>query len=417
MKTLRHLPFFFIIKSVRVSSKKMTDAQIIAALNAARGNIEEAARSLKESSAGPKFEGALDYYFGDAKRWKLPKNKKLDKAKRALYDTLTVDPSKLIRDKHLGSGSWGSVFQVFHSETFQNYALKELWSLTDDVMRGPLHDGIVKELVMLSSVNPVLSDGTFENRHVVGYYGATMNWVGRNQLVVPMVLTELIRGINLREAMSSIRPLDMWPDAWKFARELFDGLAFIHSKGVAHNDIKPENVMIETFDKPPYGRIVIVDLGVGCFVEKGMTNIVTALETAYSCESGKLTGTVSYIAPELLNAKAANTNLSLRYASDVWGAGLTLFDFFARTNVAQKMVGKGLGVVQEFSKIGDLADESVWRGFKHTAGVEMVKKHLADTEELDPKIAELADVLSDAFLHHERRPTAKEMVDTLVQLE
>jgi serine/threonine protein kinase len=396
---------------LRKNTQKMTTRQIIAALNATRGSVEDAAHSLKEPSAGPKLNGAWEYLFGD----RSPGG-----AKKRLYDTLTVDPAKLMKHKMLGRGSWGSVYQVFDIDTFQNYALKELWALTDDLDRGPFHDEIVKELVMLSSVNPVRSDGSFENRHVVGYYGASMNWVDGNQLTVPMVLTELIRGVNLRAAMSSIPPLDMWPQARIFARDLFDGLAFIHSKGVAHNDIKPENVMVVTFDEPPYGRIVIVDLGLGCFVEKGLANVARALESETTCKSDKFPGTVTYMAPELLNANATGhrlDDLSRKYAGDVWGAALTLFDFFTRSNVAQKMVGKDKSVVREFANIDSDADDPIWHGFKHTAGVEMMKKHLADTEELDPQMAALADVLSDAFLHHERRPTAKEMLNALEQLE
>ncbi len=60
------------------------------------------------------------------------------------------------------------------------------------------------------------------------------------------------------------------------ARQLLDALIEIHSRGVFHGDIKPENILIETGSDVP--RIRIIDFGSGSFLS----------EQPYTVEKGKL---------------------------------------------------------------------------------------------------------------------------------
>lgn len=50
--------------------------------------------------------------------------------------------------------------------------------------------------------------------------------------------------------------------------QLVDGLSEIHSKGVFHKDIKPDNILVQT--RPDGPRVKIIDLGSGAELKEGM---------------------------------------------------------------------------------------------------------------------------------------------------
>jgi serine/threonine protein kinase len=75
----------------------------------------------------------------------------------------------------------------------------------------------------------------------------------------------------------------------------------LHSNGIAHNDIKPENVLLDSA-----GNVKLVDLGY-------------AKDTLFACANEKY-GTLIYGAPELLSPGIYHTQ-----KADVWALAMTLY--------------------------------------------------------------------------------------------
>jgi serine/threonine-protein kinase len=91
------------------------------------------------------------------------------------------------------------------------------------------------------------------------------------------------------------------PTALEVIREVAAGLAYAHSQGVLHRDVKPENILIFAD-----GRAVLGDFGASRF-SKGATRTVTEA------------GTLGYMAPEQAYGRA-------RFASDVFSLGLIAYE-------------------------------------------------------------------------------------------
>lgn len=86
-----------------------------------------------------------------------------------------------------------------------------------------------------------------------------------------------------------------------------EGIAYLHSKGIAHRDIKLDNILIEEKTK----MIKIIDFGFACFTRDGRG----------SKQMHKIfCGTPSYMCPELVK--------KLDYDAekvDVWALGVLLY--------------------------------------------------------------------------------------------
>lgn len=96
-------------------------------------------------------------------------------------------------------------------------------------------------------------------------------------------------------------------EALRIAAEVADALAYAHSLGVVHRDIKPHNVLL-TED----GRVKVADFG-----------IARTLDAASLTRTGTVMGSAQYLAPEQARGDHAGP------ASDLYALGIVLFEMLA----------------------------------------------------------------------------------------
>jgi serine/threonine protein kinase/Tfp pilus assembly protein PilF len=110
---------------------------------------------------------------------------------------------------------------------------------------------------------------------------------------------ELVKGATLDDIVRRNGPLSA-REAALVGLDLCGALAAVHAAGLAHRDLKAQNVMRETG-----GRIVLMDFGTGEELKQAGTT--------------RLAGTPLYLAPEIFGRKPATV------ASDLYSLGVLLF--------------------------------------------------------------------------------------------
>ena len=130
---------------------------------------------------------------------------------------------------------------------------------------------------------------------------------------VEVLVMAFVEGENLRERLKAVKKLKPEEAEWVMAG-LLGGLSGLHKYGIAHRDVKPENIMISSqhFEKLS-DRVVVVDLGLSKREES---------QHSYTA-AGAFVGSPAYFSPE------ATLGKKLTMACDVWAAGVVLFEMLA----------------------------------------------------------------------------------------
>lgn len=130
---------------------------------------------------------------------------------------------------------------------------------------------------------------------------------------------ELLEGESLRVRLEREKRL-RFDRALHFARQILEGLAHAHAKGIIHRDIKPENMMLVPGDGRGE-RVVLLDFGVARWKEERSREG----ERASSGTSYLRVGTPGYMAPEQVEGKRVDE------AADIYSVGVVLCEMFTGT--------------------------------------------------------------------------------------
>ena len=118
----------------------------------------------------------------------------------------------------------------------------------------------------------------------------------------PYLVLELLPGPPLSDLLrSGSRPL---AETLRIGKDLAQTLAYVHSQGVVHRDVKPANILLDQDGCPR-----LADFGIS-----------RAVDTAGSTRTGMVMGTAAYLAPEQVKGQGAGPE------ADVYALGLVLIE-------------------------------------------------------------------------------------------
>ncbi|CZR60093.1 uncharacterized protein PAC_09988 [Phialocephala subalpina] len=184
----------------------------------------------------------------------------------------------------IASGSYGRVSSVSHMHTGQPAAAKELWRTQRNRFSVDREIFIAKHL----QKHPHKRLGIpfeFYHRTIVdkaekARYAKLLdeNWSpGQADAIDLHILYSPLSTCNFLVVIKSKASLDI---RTRLFAQVLDGIAFLHSLGISHRDIKPGNLVARSYD-PPDAQII----GFGC--------ATTDTRTLYDKP-----GTIPYLAPE-----------------------------------------------------------------------------------------------------------------------
>lgn len=127
------------------------------------------------------------------------------------------------------------------------------------------------------------------------------------------IVMELVAGRSLEQILAEDGPLSP-RDTARIGLGLVAALRQVHARGVLHRDIKPGNVLVETWSGSAgpgrgtaSGRVVLTDFGIAAIQDAKALTMV-----------GMLVGSPDYMAPERISGRPQGP------PSDVWSLGATL---------------------------------------------------------------------------------------------
>ncbi|MFC4587365.1 serine/threonine-protein kinase [Sphaerisporangium corydalis] len=182
-----------------------------------------------------------------------------------------------------------------------------VWLASDDLLRQQV---AVKEVRLPpdldESTRAELRERTLREARAAATLRAHPSIVTVHDIVIederPWIVMELVQGRSLGQVIREHGPLPPRRVA-SIGLSLLDALGAAHDAGILHRDIKPPNVLLNE-----EGRVVLTDFG-----------IATVSGDPSLTQSGMLTGTPGFVAPERLRGEDDGP------ASDLWSLGATLF--------------------------------------------------------------------------------------------
>lgn len=217
--------------------------------------------------------------MGKLNRWQAQQLRSGNKIKFTLGPYLLIDS--------LGRGGMGEVYKAEHSVMGRVVAVKVL----------PPHKTTDESIA--SFIREIRTQAQLDHENLVRAYDAG------HDLNVHFLVTEYVPGANLRILIRREGRLSM-QSAASIISQAARGLAYAHSRGLIHRDVKPGNLLVT-----PDGHTKVSDLGLsGYFNDPEQTDV----------HGGKVVGTADYLAPEQITAPERPTPIS-----DIYSLGCTLY--------------------------------------------------------------------------------------------
>ncbi|TSM52288.1 Death-associated protein kinase 3 [Bagarius yarrelli] len=193
-------------------------------------------------------------------------------------------------NEELGSGQFAIVKRCKEKSTGSEYAAKFIKKRQNKASRrGVRREEIEREVNILQHLqhpNIISLHDIYENRTDV------------------VLILELVSGGELFDFLAQKESLSE-EEATEFLKQILNGVHYLHSKKIAHFDLKPENIML--LDKnAPLPRIKIIDFGLAHKIEDGV-------------EFKNIFGTPEFVAPEIVNYEP------LGLPADMWSIGVITY--------------------------------------------------------------------------------------------
>lgn len=215
----------------------------------------------------------------------------------------------------IGKGGMGEVFLAYDTTCGRKIALKRI--RPDLLKHTQMHNRFLREARLTSQLThpAIIPIYTIQSEKELVYY--TMPYVAGSTL--RQILTSTKK--QTRKGTKSDHLVGSIPSLIRIFLSVCQAVAYAHSKGVLHRDLKPDNIIVG-----PYGEVSILDWGLAKLTSEphGTEDKAEEHEEEFHPEQeitrvGKVVGTIAYMAPERALGQPAS------YRTDIYALGVTLY--------------------------------------------------------------------------------------------
>ncbi|CAG9324782.1 unnamed protein product [Blepharisma stoltei] len=189
----------------------------------------------------------------------------------------------------IGEGSYAKVYQCINLDSGEIFAIKSI--KFESLEWGNEWKQINQEINLLKDIN---------HKNIIKYYQTDIDYCKQTVDIV----VEYVSNGTLKKLINKYGKLEIGIIR-NYAKQILNGLVYIHDKRIIHRDLKPANILI-TGD----GIIKLTDFGSSKKIDKNKSRNKT----------GSMKGSPYWMAPEIALKKGHSIS------SDIWSLGCVIID-------------------------------------------------------------------------------------------
>lgn len=203
--------------------------------------------------------------------------------------------------KLISNGAYGAVYLVKHKQSRQRFAMKKI-NKNNLILRNQVEQVFAERDILSFADNPfvVSMHCSFETKKHL------------------CLVMEYVEGGDCATLLKTLGPLPSDMARFYFAETVL-AVEYLHSYGIVHRDMKPDNLLITAL-----GHIKLTDFGLS---KMGLMSLATNLYEGYidsetrQFSDKQVFGTPEYIAPEVILRQGYGKPV------DWWAMGIILYEF------------------------------------------------------------------------------------------
>lgn len=209
--------------------------------------------------------------------------------------TQEVIGNRYVLGQKLGSGGMGTVYRAFDHLTGDTVALKRVTIAPSQLSFNAGQAGANPVPNMrIALAQEFQTMASLRHPHIISVLD-----YGFDQQQYPYYTMSLLE--NAQDIRQAASRADDYTKA-RLVLQMFQAIAYLHRRGIVHRDLKPGNVLVDAA-----ANVKVLDFGLAIQGE----------------QDKQISGTLTYMAPEILRSKGASP------LSDLYAAGVIAYEIFA----------------------------------------------------------------------------------------
>lgn len=247
----------------------------------------------------------------------------------SITDEISESDERYELEEKIGKGGLKEVWKAFDKKSGRHVAMALLQDEScEDAIEAFFKEARMTALLEHANIIPAYDVGYIQER--------------------PFFTMKIIHGQSFSDyiADQKVNHTDSLNKRLSHFSKICDALAYAHSRGIIHLDLKPENIYIDSF-----GEVLILDWGIAqrLFIPEGDENMLAPTTATYETI---IRGTPGTMAPEQIDIK----NKCVDERTDIFALGVILYNLLT---FESPFDGDGVTKVIEQTLQSDVVDPSI----------------------------------------------------------